>query len=205
MAEASTNGGLGVLRRKIMIRIPSYHYTRNRLSTEEAWSDWVESLSLGDKVLYQKFVPGDGVLPDRWRFSEGLYQRNRIYIDGDDRPIKDGYATFWNADSKYGDVFFHRIVPYDENVFAPAEGRRYSVSHAPYFEPRWTGSRCFALAPFGSQSDKNRYQFLLLFPHGYYREVQGAYLLVIFGDFEEVEKQANQFDGVNYLYSERLG
>jgi hypothetical protein len=157
------------------------------LKSDEEFDRWVSSLTDGDRVLFQQFIPrGKGCLDSQiecWRFWEATFHGGTVKYNNAHHPLKDGRAVYWNSDSLHGNVFGSRIVPWHSDM-APDEGLRHVDGHAPIFESAWTGfDRIFVLVPFGPNF--HEYKKRLNFKHKYYREVREGFLFTIFGMEEE--------------------
>ncbi len=112
------------------------------IRTPEGWAKWLCSLTEGDRVLYQEFVPKEGywAVAECWRFRPAIIKGGRVSHLHDAHPLKDGIARFPNSDTPYGKVFPSRIVPWHDDLTAPPV--RFVEGHAPVYEPNWGPELC---------------------------------------------------------------
>lgn len=179
------------------------------LKSDAAWQEWVSSLTDGDRVLFQQFIPRGKICLDSqvecWRFWEATFYGNTVKYNDAHHPLKDGRAVYRNSDSLHGKVFGSRIVPWHSDM-APGEGEWCVDGHAPIFEPAWAEfDRCFVFIPHGPDIYKNKRLFK--FKHQYYREVNGGILCTIFGEEEDSIKDicGSHSNNPRFLYSEPTG
>jgi hypothetical protein len=185
-------------------------WTQKNVKTLEKWQGWVKSLKQGDRILFQQFIKRGNFCLDSqvecWRFFEGKFINEAlIRYDNDTHPIKDGYAVYWDSDSRWGDVFDARIVPWHYDVSAK-NGCRFRDCHAPIFDEVWSEPGCYRHLILIDRPYAKIYNLVKkLFPRCYYREVAQGWLVTIFGDYDDVtEEKVNAIDGAKYLYSESL-
>jgi len=183
-------------------------WAQRNVKTHDEWAKWVASLKKGDRCLFQEFIPrGNSCLDSQyefWRFYEAKFQGDLVAYDNDTQPIKDGYATYWNSDTRWGRVFDARIVPWHSDV-APKEGNPYRDCHAPVFDDVW--SEPYTYRHFLIVEPRNIISASRVikdsYPKSYYRDVEHGKLFTVFASWESEESLSN-VEGVRYLYSESL-
>jgi hypothetical protein len=184
-------------------------WAQKEVKTFEKWQSWVASLKDGDRVLFQQFMPRGNFCLDPqaecWRFVEARFLGDKIVEDYEPHPVKNGYAVYWNSDSKWGDVFDARIVPWHGDV-APLDGTNFRDCHAPVFDETWSDRGCHRVLALIDRKHRNAFESIKeQFLRCYEREVAEGNLVTIFGDWEEVsEDKINAIAGAKYLYSEPL-
>lgn len=173
------------------------------------WQQWLETLSHGDTVLYQQFVPAEysaiNVRQECWRFYVATFYGDRIEMEYKPYPIKDGVAVSWNSDNPFGlhSVFCNRIVPFTHDL-EPSSRGGFVEAYNPVCEPEWEDAeRCFVLVPNGPNAYKNSHS-LKRFSHLYMRDVSNGGLFVIFANAEDVHAMLPQIGSdIRFLYFEQ--
>lgn len=182
-------------------------WSQNLIKSTEQWEDWVKTLKDGDLCLLQEFVPRSnsclGSQCEHWKFSEVIYEGS-VLVDKqyDKKPIKNGFVTYWNSETKWGEVFDARIVPYHSDI-APNDNEKYKSCHAPLFDEYWTAPDMFRHLVL--KRGKLRHNIKGMFKRSYLREVAEGQLLTIFGNWEDITpEKINSIDYLLFLYSEPL-
>lgn len=187
-------------------------WARQDCKTLSDWEQWLSSLRDGDEVLYQQFVKRGNFCLDSqvecWRFWPAKFFGERVSYDGDNHPLQDGRATYWNSDSLHGDVFGSRIVPAHRDLMPQYKGARFVDAHAPVFEPLWSEvDRCLVRVSYGANFHNSRRQVMHAFPQSYEREVYDGEVITVFAAATEVEEFCGQFNDneIMFLYAEETG
>lgn len=186
-------------------------WAQEKTKTLEQWSDWIKNLKEGDKVLFQMFIKRGNFCLDSqvecWRFFNATYQGDRVYYDRNLHSIKDGYATYWGSEDKWGDVFDARIVPWHGDI-APKEGEYCKDGHAPIFDENWTPAgvhRHLILLSRRRDGKESGREIKRQFPRCYSREVVEGDLLTVFADWQDLTvEKISEFKDAKFLYSEPL-
>lgn len=185
-------------------------WAQKSTQTLEQWQQWARSLKIGDKCLFQRFIPRGNFCLDSqyemWRFWPAIYRGDRVVYDNDDHPLRDGYATYWGSDIHWGEVFDARIVPVHHDV-SPLEGHRFRDCHAPVFDEHWTPREVHRhLLLIKKGADRHHAIRRLIkekFPRSYSREVYQGDLYTIFTSWED-EDALRAIEGATYLYCEKI-
>ena len=183
---------------------PIRKYMPELIKNDDDYAKWVSNLKSGDPCLVQQFITaGDGLLNSSiecWHFYKAIYQENRVRYNNDVHPInKEGFCTYWNSETLWGDVFPARLVPDYSGLNFKGEDNLYACE--PIFEPSYTNDyRCVFFNAHGPDFNKG-YGTARNFGHYYTRKVVGGELIVAFGDHKELQALVKD-SPLTFLYAE---
>lgn len=187
-------------------------WTRDKIRTEESYSDWLNSLKNGDHVLKQNFQPANHGIFDypveRWEFERVKIWNDSLITRGNTSPFdsQSGKCKYWGGKDDWGNVFPARIIPLTSDLPTKELGDEI-YGHFPVYEPLFLNAhRLVFFVQHGREFTRSRTLVRKTFPYSYSLEVNEGDLYHCFtqGELDETNRKTKQLTdtGIKFLYSQ---